>query len=89
MTQALSRSFFAVSVVLLGGCFPFDTSVGPSAIDGAPCIVLDYDKPNNPFFIRAIRDELREVAPGLFLGPAMVRLGASAKLALYFAICTR
>jgi hypothetical protein len=51
--------------------FPFSTRIDPSAIDGAPCVLLDYDREENPFFIRRIRDELREVAPGLFLGPAM------------------
>lgn len=52
--------------------FPFTTRVEPSAIDGRPCIFLDYDLALNPRPIRMIRDELREVAPGLFLGPAMV-----------------
>jgi hypothetical protein len=52
--------------------FPFETRVEPSAIDGESCILLDYDSPANPRPIRMIRDELREVAPGLFLGPAML-----------------
>lgn len=69
--------------------FPFDTSIEPSAIDGKPCIFLDYDKPENPGFIRMIRDELREVSPGLFLGPAMVDNKKSpARLVLYFACDT-
>jgi hypothetical protein len=66
--------------------FPFDTRVGPSAIDGAPCIVLDYDKPRNPWLIRHLHDELREVAPGLFLGPAMWKSSSARRLLLYFAI---
>ena len=76
---------------LLGGrkVFPFDTVIEPSAIDGKPCIFLDYDKPQNPGFIRMIRDELREVSPGLFLGPAMVDNKKSpARLVLYFACDT-
>ncbi len=72
-------------VVLLGDKYPFDTRVDPSAIDGDPCIFLDYDLPENPFFIRAIRDELRQVGPDLYLGPAM--LGQrDPKLVLWFAI---
>ncbi len=51
--------------------FPFTTRVEPSVVDGAPCIYLDYAQPGNPWFIAKIRDELREVAPRLFLGPAM------------------
>lgn len=65
--------------------FPFDTRVEPSAIDGKPCIVLDYDKPENPWFIRQVHDELREVAPGLFLGPAMWKTRNDPALVLYFA----
>jgi hypothetical protein len=65
--------------------FPFDTRIEPSAIDGEPCIVLDYDKPENPWFIRKVHDELREVAPGLFLGPAMWKTKADPALVLYFA----
>ncbi|MBT3221576.1 MAG: hypothetical protein HN348_21045, partial [Proteobacteria bacterium] len=43
--------------------FRFETSVQDSALDGKPCIVLDYDQPENPGFICAIHDELREVCP--------------------------
>src|SRR5262249_12579152 len=34
--------------------------------DGEPCIVLDYSKTS--FVARKIRDEIREIAPGVFLG---------------------
>jgi hypothetical protein len=51
--------------------FPFATSFGPSAIDGKPTLVLDYDLDVNPSYIRHVHDEIREVTPGLFLGPAM------------------
>jgi hypothetical protein len=66
--------------------FPFATRVENSAIDGKPTIVLDYDKPENPRVIRRIHDELREVAPGLFLGPAMWKAKDGKKLLLWFAI---
>ncbi len=75
-------------VILLGERFPFDTFVEASAIDGKPCIRLDYDKPENPFFIRVIRDELREVAKDLYLGPAMFD-GKRPELVLWFAIDCR
>ena len=67
--------------------YPFDTRVVPSAIDGAPCVFLDYDRPDNPAPIRMIRDELREVAPDLFVGPAMLdtKRGKAPRLVLYFA----
>lgn len=57
--------------------FKFKTRVEPSVIDGADTIVLDYEQPGNPWFIRKIHDELREVAPGMFVGPAMWKRGAS------------
>jgi len=78
-----------INRVRLGGerrWFPFKTRVDASALDGNPCVVLDYGDPANPRLIRAIRDELREVAPGLFLGPAMLETGRGAPtLLLYFA----
>ncbi len=41
---------------------------GPSWIDGKPCIVLDYSRTS--LVARFIRDEIRLVAPGLYLGIA-------------------
>lgn len=70
--------------------FPFHTRIGDSAIDGAPCVVLDYDLPDNPGVIRKIHDEVREVAPGLFLGPAMWKTARGRPtLVLWFALDTR
>lgn len=67
--------------------FPFNTVIVPSVIDGKECIYLDYDLPENPWFIRKIRDELREVSSGLFLGPAMWKdKKGGAALILWFAI---
>lgn len=73
---------------ILGGkrWFPFTTKIEPSAIDGAPCIFLDYRHDVNPKPIQMIRDELREIRPGLFLGPAMLDTGnAPPRLVLWFA----
>jgi hypothetical protein len=69
--------------------FPFHTSIRPSVIDGEPCIVLDYDLPDNPWAIRMIHDEVREVAPGLFLGPAMWKTDKGPAFVLWFALDTR
>jgi hypothetical protein len=69
--------------------FPFETSIAESAIDGTAAIVLNYDLPDNPPAIRAIHDEVREVAPGLYLGPACVkRRVGSPVVALWFALDT-
>jgi hypothetical protein len=42
----------------------------PSWFDGRQCIVLDYSRTS--FVARLVRDEIREVAPGLFLGLVFV-----------------
>lgn len=73
-------------VALLGDRFPFDLRYGISKLDGLRCVILDYDQPENPWLIRQIHDELREVSPGLFLGPAMAKTRTEAKLVLFFAI---
>lgn len=70
----------------LGDAFPFETRFGPSVIDGRPCLILDYDLAQNPWLIRQIHDELRQVGPGVYLGPAMWKMRPSPKLVLYFAI---
>ncbi len=67
--------------------FTFYTRISESAIDGRPCILLDYDQPENPWVVRRIRDELREIAPGLFMGPMMARLrNGLAEPVLWFGI---
>lgn len=54
--------------------FPFKTSLGPSVIDGEPSVIIDYDVPRNPWWERLTWDELREVAPGVYLGVTTLRL---------------
>jgi hypothetical protein len=69
--------------------FPFTTSFGPSAIDGRPTLVLDYDLDANPSYIRPVHDEIREVSPGVFLGPAMWKRGGQKTHVLWFALESR
>ena len=40
--------------------------VAPSWFDGQPAIILDYSKTS--LVARKVRDEIREVSPGMFLG---------------------
>jgi hypothetical protein len=75
-----------VKLVLLRRLYGFETEIASSVVDGKPCFHLNYDLPRNPWFIRAIRDEIREVAPGLYLGPALLRTGGDYKRVLHFAI---
>jgi hypothetical protein len=82
-----------INRVRLGGrhrLFPFSTHFGPSVIDGAPALVLDYDDPDNPGFIRAIHDEVREVVPGLYFGPACWKgAGGKTTTILWFGLDAR
>jgi hypothetical protein len=66
--------------------FPFKTRFEPSFLDGKPSFRLDYSGPANPPFIRSIVDEVREVAPRLYLGPAALLVGGKHKPILYFAV---
>jgi hypothetical protein len=68
--------------------FPFQTSLRRSVMDDGPCVVLDYDLPDNPSLIRSIHDEIREVHPGVYLGPAMWKTTAGPRLVLWFALDT-
>lgn len=69
--------------------FPFATRIESSAIDGRQAIVLDYDLDANPFYIRKIHDEIREVDAGLYLGPAMWKAASGKVTVLWFALDTR
>ena len=66
--------------------FRFTTFVGPSRAGAFDAVQLDYDHPTNPFFIRAIKDEIRELRPGLWLGQAWAEVGGKARLVLYFGL---
>jgi hypothetical protein len=68
--------------------FPFATRFDASAVDGKRTIVLDYDRPENPAYIRRIHDEIREVSPGIYLGPAMWKSRSKPTTLLWFALDT-
>lgn len=46
---------------------------GVSRVDGKPCIVFDYSKSDN-LLARHVYDEVRLVAPGLYLGIAYLKV---------------
>ncbi|HVR04026.1 MAG TPA: hypothetical protein VMT47_17960 [Polyangia bacterium] len=66
--------------------FRFDTFVAPSRAGAFDAVQLDYDNPGNPGLIRAIKDEVREVAPGLYLGIAYLMWRGRPRLMLYFGL---
>lgn len=66
--------------------FPFQTYFGASFLDGRPSFILDYSGPGNPPFISSIVDEVREVGPGLYLGPAALLVRGKPRPILFFAL---
>jgi len=69
--------------------FRFETFVAPSRAGAFDAFQLDYDNPDNPALIRAIKDEVRQVAPGLFLGLAYLVWRKKPRLVLYFGLARR
>jgi len=66
--------------------YRFDTFVGKSRAGDFDAVQLDYDRPSNPFFVRPIKDEVREVGPGLWLGIAYLHTKEKDRLGLYFGL---
>jgi hypothetical protein len=79
-TTAVNR-FFGVRVVR-GQVYQ-----GPSWLDGQPSLVLDYSQTSRVYADN--RDEIRQVAPGLFLGLMYDRTTAPPSLVMYFALEAR
>jgi hypothetical protein len=55
-----------------------------SWLDGAPALVLDYSQTSRVY--AQYRDEIRQVAPGLFLGLMYARTTPQPTLRMYFAL---
>ena len=55
-----------------------------SWLDGAPALVLDYSRTSRVYAQN--RDEIRQVAPGLFLGLMYARTLPQPSLRMYFAL---
>lgn len=58
--------------------------LGTSLLDGAPALVLDYRETS--LIYRRYRDEIREIAPGLYLGRMMDVSRSEPTLKLLFAL---
>lgn len=69
--------------------FHFETAIVKSLIEGDNDVFsLNYDQPGNPWFIRQIRDDLKKIDDGLFLGTANFRRKNGYSFILYFALET-
>ena len=61
--------------------------MGESWIDGKPALIMDYAETSKLF--PAIRDEVREVSPGLYLGVTHERTADGPKFKTYFTLDSR
>ncbi len=66
--------------------YRFETFIGRSRAGDFDAVQLDYDLAENPFFIRAIKDEIREIGPRLYLGQAYLEVRGKTHLVLYFGL---
>ncbi len=68
--------------------FRFETFIAPSRAGDFDALQLDYDLRGNPPVIRSIKDEIRELEPGLWLGQAWLKTRTREILWLYFALAS-
>lgn len=64
----------------------FDYRVAPATYGDDDCVFLDYDRPENPRGARRIRDELKRVDDGLYLGRLYLEGGDGMHFVLYWAL---
>ncbi len=57
---------------------------GASVFDGQPAIILDYSQQMKPFSM--VRDEIREVKDGIYIGRAYIQTSSGNILAAHFAL---
>lgn len=62
-------------------------SLGPSWLDGRPSLILDYQ--GTSLVYGRYRDEIRQVAPGVYLGVMFARTKEGPSFSRYFAFETR
>lgn len=69
--------------------FEFRTRIVDPMFGDDRVVLLDYDLDDNPALIRRVRDELKRVRDGLFLGRAYLRKQGQPRFVLYFALQLR
>jgi len=69
----------------LGRAIPADVYVGESITDGQPALILDYSRSR---LWPEVRDEIREVSPGLYLG-VMYKGKANPEVKTFFTLDAR
>lgn len=69
--------------------FGFKTKVERSVLDGKSCVRLDFGLSSNPWPVNKLRNELREVSPGLYLGPTLLQRKQEPLVLCWFALDAR
>ncbi len=54
--------------------YPFKTSVGTGVRIASDVLKIDYNLPENPFWLRAVLDEVVQTGPGKYLGKLELRI---------------
>lgn len=66
--------------------FNFETSVGTTAFDEEECLVFDYNVDGNFPLFKGLRDEVRKLKDGLYLGRGNMVVAGKAMFIAYFSI---
>lgn len=64
--------------------FHCDTMISRPLVGSNDVFCLDYDQSGNPWYIRRIRDDIRKIDEGLFLGSANFMLLGKHRFVVYF-----
>jgi len=62
----------------------FRAEVGPSVLDGAPTLILHYDRA--PWPVRGFRDELRMIGEDIAIGPVFSKRGETGRPLFWFGL---
>ncbi|MBF0101821.1 MAG: hypothetical protein HQK77_13030 [Desulfobacterales bacterium] len=66
--------------------FRFETQIIEPIVGPNKVFSLNYDLPENPWFIRIIRDDVKRLRQGLYLGTANLQWKSDYYFILYFAL---
>ena len=66
--------------------FRFRTFIDRSRAGDFDAVHLDYDRESNPWIIRRVKDEIRMLRPGLYLGQAYFVTKRKSRLVLWFGL---
>lgn len=69
--------------------YGFEGVIRSSELDGDDCYVFDYDIAENPPPMRNVKDELRRISEGLYLGRFYFHLGTDYRFVTSFALRRR